>query len=73
MTRPPHIAEGVARYGYYGRPYHHAYYSDYLYKPYRHYHLGYDSVGYASYRGCGRIRMADGRGGWVWSRRAGCF
>ena len=61
------------RYGYYGHPYHHHYDGDYVYRPYNHYNLGYDLVGYASYDGCGRVPLADGRGGWVWSRRAGCF
>lgn len=58
------------RYGNY-RPYDHHYHGDYVYRPYRYY--GYGSVGYASYAGCERIPLADGRGGWVWSRRAGCF
>ena len=57
----------------YYRPYYHHYYGDYVYRPYRYYDLGYASASYAGYDGCGRIPLADGRGGWVWSRRAGCF
>jgi len=64
--------------GYYGwrhhyRPYRHYYTSAYLYRPYRHYYAGYNTVGYLGYGECRRIPLADGRGGWVWSRRAGCF
>jgi hypothetical protein len=59
--------------GYYRHPYYRNYYSGYYERPYRYYDLGYNSVGYASYNGCERIPLADGRGGWVWSRRAGCF
>jgi len=31
------------------------------------------TAGYWGYGECRRIPLADGRGGWVWSRRAGCF
>jgi hypothetical protein len=31
------------------------------------------TAGYSGYGECRRIPLADGRGGWVWSRRAGCF
>ncbi len=61
--------------GYYGwryraRPYH-DYGSAYLYRPYGDY-AGYNTVGWG-YGRCGLKPLADGRGGWVWSRRAGCF
>jgi hypothetical protein len=68
--RPYYHRYDSGYYGYSGRPYYRASYSDYVYRPYRHYNLGYD---YARYDRCGRIPLADGRGGWVWSRRAGCF
>jgi hypothetical protein len=58
------------RSGYYERPYYrHRYYSDYYERPYRSYR--YYNAGYSSYDSCygGRVRVADGRGGWVWGRR----
>jgi hypothetical protein len=60
--------------GYHEHPYYrHPYYEGYNYRPYRHYSLGYGAVGYPGYAVCGRIRIPDGRGGWVWGRPAGCF
>jgi hypothetical protein len=58
------------RSGYYERPYYrHRYYSDYYERPYRSYR--YYDTGYSTYDNCygGRVRVADGRGGWVWGRR----
>jgi hypothetical protein len=45
--------------GYYGRPY---------------YTSGYINNGYASFNSCGvrRVRVFDGRGGWVWSAQSTC-
>jgi hypothetical protein len=61
------------RSGYYERPsYRQRYYSDYYQRPYRSYR--YSNAGYLSYDNCygGRVRVADGRGGWVWGRRV-CY
>ena len=70
--------------GYYRRSYRSSYYDNgYRYgsyeRPYRsygYYDAGYSGYsgysGYYGYGGCGRVRVADGRGGWVWSRRA-CY
>jgi hypothetical protein len=61
------------RSGYYERPYYrHRYYSDCYERPYRSYR--YYDAGYSSYDSCyrGRVRVADGRVGWVWGRRV-CY
>lgn len=64
------------RHGYYDRPYRSSYYdtprryADDSYTPRRYY------AGYASYAdSCDRrkVRVADGRGGWVWGVRADCY
>src|SRR5579885_2652653 len=68
------------RYGYYDRPYYRDY--SYYHRPYRYsyyddrpsYYGGYYAAGYygwrGAYAGCGRIRIPDGRGGWVWGYSA---
>jgi hypothetical protein len=68
------------RYGYYEHPYYrhryydyHRYDNDYLYRPYRHYDLGYDSVGYGRYAQCRLKPLPDGHGGFLPSRKAGCY
>jgi hypothetical protein len=48
-------------------------YGDHYVRPYRTYDLGYTRLGYRGYGACRRIPLADGRGGWVRSRPAGCF
>lgn len=67
---------------YYERPYRSSYYYE---KPTRYLDYSYPSRGNSTYRNwntfiysrhaenCGRIPLADGSDGWVWSRRAGCF
>jgi hypothetical protein len=67
---------------YYDHPYRSSYYYD---RPRRYADYYYTSSDYTGYRhwdtsvysrhaeNCGRIPLADGNGGWVWSRRAGCF
>ncbi len=75
-SRPNYTGYYGRRYrysGYYGYPYHRPYYSDYVRRPYRYYDRGYDSVGYSRYASCRKMPLRDGHGGWVWSRRAGCF
>ena len=64
------------------RPYYprYHYYSDYYARPYRSY-IGYNYSGpnYAGYTGYAivctstRVRVRDGRGGWVWGYRRVCY
>lgn len=76
------------RQGYYGRPYYRDGYYDRPYRsgsyyvaPRRYVDYGarYTTTGYSdgydSYNSCSahRIRVPDGRGGWVWGVRAGCY
>jgi hypothetical protein len=59
--------------GNYGRPYYGASYNvPRYYAP--SYTSGYVDSGYGSYGSCGarRVRVLDGRGGWVWSAQSTC-
>jgi hypothetical protein len=72
------LDEGGSYYGgngYYGRPYRSSYYYD------RPRYIGYGNGGYSGYSGYSayaqscysqRVRVDDGRGGWVWSLRRVC-
>ena len=78
----PYYERSYSDRSYYDRPYRSSYYYDrpsryvdYSYEP-RHYYGRYysDTSVYSRHaENCGRIPLADGSGGWVWSRRAGCF
>jgi hypothetical protein len=77
------------RYGYYEHPYHHVYYGhpyyryryygyhryghDYYHPPYRSYYYSYDSVGHSRHAECRLKPLPDGHGGFLPSRKAGCF
>jgi hypothetical protein len=68
------------RHVYYGHPYYrHRYYdyrrydNDYRYRPYRSYYDAYDSAGYSRYAECRLKPLPDGHGGFLPSRKAGCY
>jgi hypothetical protein len=70
--RSSYYYERPYRWGHYVRPWH---YVDYSYTPsdYTGYRYWDTSVYSRHAENCGRIPLRDGTGGWVWSRRAGCF
>jgi len=78
----PYYERSYSERSYYERPYRSSYYyerpryyREYSYGPSYNYGYRYSltSVYSRHAENCGRILLADGEGGWVWSRRAGCF